>query len=105
MNKKKSKVVVLTVSICCLLVVGLFFAHNMTLDVLSEADIAALREEYPITANNYDPGALVNPLDLSKVKELYDTFIYGQVVEGPQKKTLTTPQGIQNLIRNWRQME
>lgn len=90
-NKRKLFIIiptlVLILSVCFVFVLN----RNAKEDRLSEEQIAALREQYPICGSH--PLISVRRLTLPEVKDASETFIYGEVVEDISTYTVTSSTG------------
>ncbi len=80
----KTTVKIIT-SILLILIVGVSSIYyintrNVFYDQLSEEVIAELREEYPVCGIKSPPNLFLLRRDLSEVKELTETFVYGKVI-------------------------
>lgn len=91
MKKMRSKRFLWAIPLCCAALLGIFLlyrSHSQP-DMLTEEQVAALREEYPVPKYRVPPTAsVVRPYTLKEVKELYDTFIYGQIMGDPHGKPI-----------------
>jgi len=80
LNKKKIYIVIpvllLAVFVCC------FGIINKLGQRLSVAQIAELREQYPVCGLEVPPGLSMRSASLEEVKERSESFVYGEVVGG-----------------------
>lgn len=78
-NKRKIYIIVpvllIVLSICC---IGYF--NSADEQRLSDSQIAALREKYPVCGLKIPEGVSMRKVSLSEVKSSSETFVYGEVI-------------------------
>lgn len=96
MTKKKTSRILWIISLGCMVVLGVIILSSVFSqpEMLTESQVAALRDQYPITASaklEPDPLASVEDyqLTLEEVKQYHDSIVYCEVVGKAQRHTLS----------------
>lgn len=76
----RKKIIVIISGLLFILCIAFMFSKSDRDDRLDEAQIIALRENYPICGLEVPPMIEMMPLSLEQVKNYAETFVYGEVV-------------------------